>query len=303
MTTDKPLLGIFLMLCFCIVAPLSDGLSKLLGSRVPVAEIVMARFALQAIILLPVAWIKGKPLFPKGKTLSLIWIRAGLHVAGVFAMITALQFLPLADALAIAFVMPFIMLLLGWAFLGESIGPHRIGASVVGFVGTLLVIQPSFANVGWPAMLPLFVAVVFALFVMVTRMLAKSTDPIALQAASGLFALPMLAPLFVFGAIFDMPALGFETPSNGDTYLLFIVGVLGTIGHLFMTWSLRFAPSATLAPMQYLEIPFATLIGWLLFKDLPNGMAALGIGITIAAGLYIILREQATARGISKARA
>ena len=63
-----------------------------------------------------------------------------------------------------------------------------------------------------------------------------------------------------------------------------------------MTWSLRFAPSATLAPMQYLEIPIATLIGWLMFSDLPNGLAALGIAITCAAGLYIILRERAMAR-------
>lgn len=195
------------------------------------------------------------------------------------------------------------MLLLGWAFLSESIGPHRIGASVVGFIGTLLVIQPSFANVGWPAMLPLFVAVVFALFVVVTRILAKSSDPIALQATSGLFALPMIVPLFAVGAVFETPMLGIETPSIADAYLLFIVGVLGTVGHLLMTWSLRFAPSATLAPMQYLEIPFATLFGWLMFKDLPNGMAAVGIGITIAAGLYIIMREQATARGNSKARA
>ena len=65
-----------------------------------------------------------------------------------------------------------------------------------------------------------------------------------------------------------------------------------------MTWSLRFAPSATLAPMQYLEIPIATIIGFLVFTDLPNGLAAVGIAITIAAGVYIILRERATSRAL-----
>jgi drug/metabolite transporter (DMT)-like permease len=59
-----------------------------------------------------------------------------------------------------------------------------------------------------------------------------------------------------------------------------------------MTWSLRFAPSATLAPIQYLEIPFATLIGYLVFGDLPNGVAALGIAVTIGAGLYVLHRER-----------
>ena len=58
-----------------------------------------------------------------------------------------------------------------------------------------------------------------------------------------------------------------------------------------MTWSLRFAPSATLAPMQYLEIPVATIIGFLIFADLPNGLAAIGIVITILAGLYVVYRE------------
>ncbi|MEL6701074.1 MAG: EamA/RhaT family transporter, partial [Pseudomonadota bacterium] len=74
-------------------------------------------------------------------------------------------------------------------------------------------------------------------------------------------------------------------------------GIVGSIAHLFMTWSLRFAPSATLAPMQYLEIPFATVIGFVIFRDLPNGLAAIGILVTISAGLYVIWRERvATAR-------
>jgi drug/metabolite transporter (DMT)-like permease len=63
-----------------------------------------------------------------------------------------------------------------------------------------------------------------------------------------------------------------------------------------MTWSLRFAPAATLAPMQYLEIPVATLFGWLIFSDLPDGLAALGIAITMGSGLYVVHRERANAR-------
>ena len=63
-----------------------------------------------------------------------------------------------------------------------------------------------------------------------------------------------------------------------------------------MTWSLRFAPSATLAPMQYLEIPVAALVGWLVFRDFPDGLALFGISITISAGLYILFREQKISR-------
>ena len=302
MSQDRPALGILLMVGFCIVAPLSDGVSKLLSSTVPVGEIVFARFAIQALFLLPLAWMLGKPLIYHGRLLGLIALRTVLHVAGVFAMISSLLFLPLADALAIAFVMPFIMLGLGWAFLGESIGPHRIGAAIFGFVGTLLVIQPSFANVGWPATLPLFVAVTFALFIMVTRMIASRTDPISLQLVSGMLSMPMILPVLMLGSYFEIGLVSPIVPSRFDLALLILVGLLGTIGHLLMTWSLKFAPTATLAPMQYLEIPFAALIGWVLFRDWPNGLAAIGIIITIGAGLYIILREQANARRSASAR-
>jgi drug/metabolite transporter (DMT)-like permease len=75
-----------------------------------------------------------------------------------------------------------------------------------------------------------------------------------------------------------------------------LLGALGTVAHLLMTWSLRFAPSATLAPMQYLEIPFATLLGYLVFGDLPDGLAAAGIAVTVAAGLYVIHREHLAGR-------
>ena len=73
--------------------------------------------------------------------------------------------------------------------------------------------------------------------------------------------------------------------------LLLLLGILGTSAHLVITWSLRFAPSATLAPMQYLEIPMATLVGYAIFGELPDGLAALGIAVTICAGLYVLWRE------------
>ena len=90
--------------------------------------------------------------------------------------------------------MPFILLLLGRFVLGEEVGPHRLAACAVGFVGTLMVVQPSFAAVGAPALLPLLVAVLFSLFMLVTRRIARDADPVVLQAASGLVATAILAP-------------------------------------------------------------------------------------------------------------
>ncbi len=296
MTQDRPLFGIVLMLGFCVLAPLGDAMAKLLGETTPVAMLVFVRFAVQAMVLAPLTVATNRNWRLRGRVLRLTVIRTVLHIIGISAMFSALQFLPLADAVAIAFVMPFIMLLLGKYVLGEDVGMRRLAACIVGFAGTLLVIQPSFAQVGAAALLPLVVAVVFALFMLVTRQIAKETDPIALQAVSGVMATAMLLPLLLFGTTADIRELSLIVPNSDSHVLLVAIGLLGTVAHLFMTWSLRYAPSATLAPMQYLEIPVATLFGWMIFHDLPDGIAAIGIAITVAAGLYVILRERASAR-------
>ncbi|MEC8294186.1 MAG: DMT family transporter [Pseudomonadota bacterium] len=295
-THDRPLLGITLMLGFCLAAPLGDALAKLLYGALPLGMLILARFLFQAVILAPMVAATHRPWRVRGRVLRLVVWRTVLHILGIGMMFTALGYLPLADAVAIAFVMPFIMLLLGKYVLNEQVGPRRLIACVVGFIGTLLVIQPSFAAVGWPAMLPLGVAVVFALFMLATRQIAKETDPISLQAVSGTIASVALLPLMAIGHMLEWPGLQFAMPTAQEAWLVVAIGSVGTLAHLMMTWSLRYAPSTTLAPMQYLEIPFATAIGWLIFADLPNGLAAIGILITLAAGLYIILREQATQR-------
>lgn len=284
------------MLGFCFLAPLGDSIAKLLGGTIPLLQLLTIRFALQAVFLLPIVFFSTRNLSMSRRTFWLTLTRTILHVIGVGAMFLSLQFLPLADAVAIAFVMPFILLLLGRFVLNETVGYRRLTACAVGFLGTMLVIQPSFSEVGAPALLPLVVAVDFALFMLVTRQIAKDIDPISLQAVSGIIAVGLLALCYAAlrwsGSTFGQ----FVTPDTTNTLLLLSIGVLGTAAHLLMTWSLKFAPSATVAPMQYLEIPIATFFGFLIFNDLPNGLAAVGIVITILSGLYVVYREHRQSR-------
>ncbi len=299
MTQDKPLLGILLMLGFCVVAPMGDAVAKILGQSIPLGQLLLVRFAVQAIILIPMVWASKLVWRMNGWVLKLAFLRTVLHIFGIGAMFTALQYLPLADAVAIAFVMPFIMLLLGKYILGEDVGARRLIACIVGFIGTLLVVQPSFADVGWPALLPMVVAVNFSFFMLITRQIAKETNPIGLQAVSGVMAVGIMVPALAITARMGIDALTLIAPTGFEWSMLGAIGVLGTLAHLLMTWSLRYAPSATLAPMQYLEIPIATVIGFWVFKDLQNGLATVGIAITIAAGVYIILRERAISRDLA----
>lgn len=291
------------MVGFCIVIPFSDALAKLLGTDFPLLQLVVVRFATQTILFVPMALAAGAVLFPTRRVVGLTLLRALLQIAGLLLMFSALRVLPLADAVAIAFVMPFIMLILGWFFLDEEVGPRRFIACAVGFVGTLMVVQPSFAAVGWAALLPIGVAFAFAFFMLVTRAMSREIDPLALQGASGLVALPLVVPFLFFPVADVAPLVGIVAPEGVQIWLLVALGIFGSIGHLLMTWSLKYAPSATLAPMQYLEIPVATLVGFAMFSDLPNGLAAIGIAVTIASGLYIVFRERALSRAAALEKA
>ena len=155
MTQDRPFVGILFMLGFCILAPLSDAIGKYIGPSIALIILVTMRFVIQAILLTPLALRQGHSLrLPEG----LFWpvlMRTILQIFGIGFMFAGLAYLPLADTLAIAYVMPFLMLILSYFILKEVVGPHRIAACVVGFCGTLLVVQPNFAEVGWPALLPL----------------------------------------------------------------------------------------------------------------------------------------------------
>ena len=297
MTQDRPTLGIALMLGFCVVAPMGDALAKILSDKVALGQLLFVRFAVQATVLIPIIALTGRIWRMSQRVFLLTLLRTLMHIVGIGMMVSALYYLPLADAIAIAFVMPFIMLLLGHSVLGEEVGMRRMIACAVGFLGTLLVIQPSFQEVGWPALLPMGVAINFALFMLVTRKIAKETDPIGLQAVSGVIAVVLMTPVLLLVPGSAVPMLAWDTVLPSDTWTLLIaIGLSGTLAHLLMTWSLRYAPSATLAPMQYLEIPIATIIGFAVFGDLPNGMASVGIVIIMASGLYIVFREQAMSR-------
>ncbi|CTQ50545.1 DMT family transporter [Jannaschia donghaensis] len=279
-----------LMLGFCVFAPLSDATAKILAVDFPVLQLVAVRFIVQAAILIPLVTVLRRSWRMSPLGWKLTGLRTLLQIAGIWSMTKALTFLPLADAIAIAFVMPFILLLMGHFILGEMVGTRRLVACGVGFLGTLMVMQPSFAAAGWAVLYPLAVAFIFAAFMLVTRRIAAEADPIAMQAASGAMAVVGLGAVYVL--LPNIGGMAVVAPTFDTLPLLLAMGLLGTFGHLLMTWSLRHAPAATLAPMQYLEIPVAAVIGLMLFGDLPNALAMGGIAVTIATGLYILWRER-----------
>ena len=287
MAKDNTRLGLLMMIGFCILAPASDAFAKILGDGIPVLQVVIARFMVQLLLIRRSLWTRRQDTWMRGDRVGLIILRSALLLLAVTFLFLSLRYLPLADAIAIAYVMPFLVLGVGW-LTGYRASPLALGLCLLGFVGTLMVVQPSFSEIGWPALLPIAVAIFFTGFMFITRKISKYIDPIDLQAANGICAMAILLPIAIFGQAMEIPILTIVSVSNIELLYLFGVGILGTLAHLMMTWALRFASAPTVAPIQYLEIPFATLYGWLIFKDFPNGLAALGIVITITAGLLVL---------------
>ena len=300
---DRILAGVALMVGFCLTAPMLDVAAKLASDSVPVGQITAARFILQCVLMAPFILLMGLSLrVPRGQWLALV-LRAVFLFVSTFCFIAAIRVMPLADALAIVFVEPFIVLLVGKFYLGEDVGPRRVAAALVGFVGVLLVIQPSFAAFGTVALLPLGTAVGFAFYILVTRGLSRQVHPVSLQFHTGLIASLLCIPVMILAEGSGSDLLDPVWPAGVAWLWLIGVGFFATLSHMMMTYALSLAPSATLAPLQYLELPVATLLGYLVFRDFPNALSLTGIAIIIGAGLYMIHRERVTARQLVSDRA
>ncbi|MFD1912244.1 DMT family transporter [Halodurantibacterium flavum] len=294
--TDRILPGVMLMLGFCLTAPLIDVASKLAAATVPAGQITLARFVVQALLMLPVVLLMGLPMGAGPRALWLLFWRAAFSILATFFFVAAVAVMPIADALAIVFVEPFIILLLGWLIFGEEVGPRRLGASVIGFAGCLLVIQPSFAVFGAVAFYPLGTALFFALYMLATRRLSQVMHPVTMQLHTAVMAVVLCLPLLLAGHLGGVAALSLVLPAGIAWTWLGAVGVAATVSHMLITYALRFAPSATLAPLHYLELVSAVGLGYLVFGDFPDPLTWVGIAVIAGSGLYIIHRERSLQR-------
>ncbi len=292
---DNVALGMGVMLISVLVAPLIDVFSKLAAVHMPSAEVTFFRFLFQSILMLPLVLWNGSWRQFSWKLTGYHALRGGILCVSMIAFVTSLTAMALADAIAIFFVEPIILTILGSVFLKETIGWRRYVACAVGFLGAMIIIRPSFEEIGWVALLPVVTAVGIAVFALLTRVLAHREEASSMQFQTGIwggvFSLLILAAGNGTGsAIFD-PVV----PSLDAVLLALGVGIWATFSGFLAVYAYRNAPASTLAPLQYFEIVCATIFGWLVFHDFPDVLKWLGIAIIIASGLYIIWRERVTA--------
>lgn len=300
--TDRPLTGILCMLGFCVLAPLMDACAKATPAEIPAAEIVLGRFGIQVLALVPVAIAMGHSLRCTSQEALSHLLRALALLSATVLFFTAVREMPIANAIAIFFVEPFILTLLSAVILKESIGPRRIIACIIGFGGALLIIRPSFSELGLVALFPLGTAFFFALYMVLTRMMSGKGHPVVMQAQTAIAATLVLLPVLLLADGSGISYLDPVMPTGKAIYTLLGVGFFATVSHIFITYALKFAPAATIAPLQYLEIVSATAVGYAIFGDMPDSLTFLGIAIIVGSGLYVFAREQAQGQRIIRRR-
>lgn len=294
-TQDRPLAGAALMIAFCVLAPLLDVCAKLAAAGLPVGQITLARFVVQAALMLPFAALLGQWGRLTPRLAGLLVLRALFLVLSTYCFIAGIAVMPIADALAIVFVEPFILLLLGHYLFGDAVGPRRIIASVIGFGGALLVIQPAFATFGFVTLFPLGTAFLFAFYMLVTRAMANGMHPVPMQLHTAIAGTMICAPVIWWAEGTGLPDLDPVMPQGIFWLWLFGVGFWAAASHMCMTYALKFSSAAALAPLHYSELVVAVALGYLVFGDFPNLMTWAGIAIIAASGLYVIWRERVTA--------
>lgn len=289
-------MGVAMMLAFITIAPLIDVCSKIAVQEVSVTQVTFMRMAVQAVLMAPVVLLLRQSWSVSRGMAGLLALRALMLIGSTYAFVGAVRVMPIADALAIVFVEPFLLLILGFLLFKEHVGPRRIAAAGVGFVGVLLVIQPNWAAFGLVALYPLICAVFFAAYILFTRRIAREVAPEVMQLHTAWMGVLWMLPVLTLGHGGGVTLLTLSHAASPIWAALMGVGVAATVSHMAITYALRFAPSATLAPLHYLEIVSAVFFGWLVFGDWPNPLSWAGIAIIVASGLYIILRERALAR-------
>ncbi len=283
--------GLAAMILGMALLPVGDAMSKLLTTVLPPVDVAFARMVMQALFFLPIVLIMRRRL--GGAVLS--WpalLSAALLVVIALCLITSFSVMPIATAIAIFFVEPLLLTLLAGPLLGEVPGPRRYAAVAVGLVGALIVIRPNFAVFGPVVLLPLLAALAYALNMIVMRRATATRSALGFQigvsfSAAGL-AVTGLALLWLLGR--PLPQVG--ALPDWALWLFVAGGALGALTFLAITFAFKAAEASLLAPLQYLEIVGAVIVGYLVFHELPDAPTFLGTGIILASGIYVFHRER-----------
>lgn len=286
--------GMLFMLLAVLLLPFTDAIAKYLSTSLSPTQIAWIRFFMQVVFIFLIS------LFIKQKIekFRLSYIFLGLFVSlTIILLFWGLRYLPLANNIALFFIEPMVLTILSVIFLKEKIFYNHIIAVLIGLVGTFIIIRPNFALYGIASFLPIASAICYALYLMSIRMASNLGNSISLQFWVGVIATFFLSIVILFGESFNIEVFSFHKIDSSIWWILLILGIGTTIVQLLVSSAFFHAKASTLASFQYLEIISATILGWLMFSEIPDKFTILGALIVIFAGIYLVRHERRANKG------
>ena len=282
-----PFRAIGLMVASVFFMNLNNALLKWLSGMYPASQIIFMRSVVMILIVLLIV-----PLFSSLSTLkpsnnSGHWYRGVLNLLNGIFFILAVTYLPLAETVALTFAAPLFLTALAIPFLGERVGWRRWMAVSLGFLGILIVARPIGGTSQLAMVFPLLAALTGAMRDIVTRKLTAKEGSLSIFFTSSLISVVGSIP----ASLMDLEPFKWVMPGLYDTVLVFLTGLCVAAGHYLMIETFRFAEAKIVAPFRYTGIVWATILGFIVWGQLPDKFAILGVLIIIISGLYILHRQ------------
>lgn len=274
--------GIGYMVGAMLLIPMCDGIAKYLSSDFSPLFISWSRYAVAVALLLPFAWkLKGKRMVPT-QNLGTQTLRTLFLLAAMTLYFSAIAQIPLTLALSAYFIGPVITVFLSVLFLGERLTIRKLVALVLGLAGSLVILRPDGAlNTG--VLMAFGAGFFFALYLIATRKAASNSDP-----------LQTLVFQCILGAVllFPQAAMTWSTPQP-DMFIFFLaLGLFSVVGHLLSIVAFRYAEASILAPLVYVELVGTSIVGFLIFQEVPERATIAGAACIVAAGLITLPKRQ-----------
>ena len=271
------------MLTSTLLFAANDALGKVLLQTYAVAILLAIRSAGALAVLIPMIWRAGGP--------AAIWPRShhGWHLLRVLLVVGevgcsywAIRVMPLADVFAIYLAAPLLVAALSPVLLGERVDARQWLLICLGFVGVVVIVRPGAGVVSLPALVALAGAVCFAMMMVVTRRLRRS---------SGLSLITTQTMAVGLAGLVGVPFVA-QPVALVDTGLIALIGVVAMAAHAAANQALRLAPAALVAPLQYSLVIWGMLFGVFVFGDMPTLRTLVGAGLITVTGVLVMRRRR-----------
>ena len=278
-----PLKGVALVVAATLLFAMADTLGKHLAMLYAATMILAARYSVNLALVTAVMWPRHRAALWHTNRTGLVILRGLCLALASISMMVALRLMPVAETVAIIYIAPVMVMLAAGTLLKETVGPLGWISAALGFAGVLLIARPGSGLDPWGVALSLINACLATGYHLLTRILSRTETTMALMFHTALVGAVVFISLTL--------GLGSETmPTALDAGLMLALGALATVAHLMFTSAYRESPASTLAPINYMHIAFATVLGWLVFQQIPDLLGFTGMALIAAAGLLAAWR-------------